>query len=290
MRKLALAPLLGLLVATACLGQGAVPSPRLLPLARVMDAMMDMEVLGKIAPLALTDEQLLTLSAVYKQYPLEAFNVAAAQEGAEKLEQLRARLIAGVVMDMGAEQAAIQKILEGAFSEFNHSPQTQDRVTAWTPQESLIGATLTAAQKAVLRGGGGDDRSNQGACKRALEVIGQLRGKEAPVWTISRDRLAASLAAAAGAEGTPARENTRQMFVDFLDRLRRMSEADFAAKQKELSAELLALLPPGASLALLLADFDLSQTRNALRWSLLSPRAPALVQEMQAVRAKQPGQ
>ncbi|MEI6504006.1 MAG: hypothetical protein WCP21_23585, partial [Armatimonadota bacterium] len=89
-------------------------------------------------------------------------------------------------------------------------------------------------------------------------------------------------------EGSPARDNARQMFLDYLNRVRALPETDFSNQQKELSAGLLALLPPGTSLAERLAEFDSAPIHTILSMGLLGARAPGIVQEMLAARAKKP--
>lgn len=289
MRELAATVLFCVLVSTACLAQGTDGTPKLFCLARVLDTMVDIELLGKLAPLRLTEQQFQALAEVYKQYPLETFSLASAETAADKLSDIRAGLVAGkTIVLSAAEQQAMGKMLEVAFRDMAHAPppRPEQPVTELTPQESLIWAILTESQRGSLLGAGTDDQSNQAGAKRALEVIGQLRGKDQQTWVASRDRLAECLSAASGAAGTPARENRRQVFLDFLNRVRAMTEADFAAKRDELIVEFVALLPENSHLALAIADFDPGQIHNALVSSLLTARAPALLQEMQTAQAK----
>lgn len=287
MRKLSSALLLCLLTMAACQAQEQAPAPRLLCLARIMDAMLDMQVLGVMAPLQLTTQQLQALSAVYQQYPREEPTVASAEEAVKQLGQIRARMIAGKLNEFGpAEQQALQKAFSNAFGEFGPRQNPDAKVPALAPEEKLVWAILTDPQRSKLLGTG--DSGNQAAAEKALQTISELRGKEAEGWAAARDKLAACLSTVAGPEGSPARDNSRSMFLDFLNRIRNMTEADFANKHKELVAELLALLPPGTNLAQIMGEFDPSPIHQVLQFTLLGARAPGIVQEMLAARTKKP--
>jgi len=59
-----------------------------------------------------------------------------------------------------------------------------------------------------------------------MTVLKKLRELDDAAWTPARDKLAGLLAEQAGAAGTPARDNARQMFLDFLNRVRGMTATD----------------------------------------------------------------
>ncbi|MHB8996007.1 MAG: hypothetical protein ACYC63_12245 [Armatimonadota bacterium] len=282
MRKLTTGVLFGLLLSGGCLGQANAESQRSLYLAQVFDTLADVQILSKLIPLQLTDQQMQCLVALFQQYPREDLNLAAAREAAEKFEQCRTRLISGAIIEKGgAEEQALQQALQSAFSEFSGKQQSDDKsVTQLTPEESATWGLLTPTQQGVLLGlTEGDAAPNSAA--RVLRIIGLLRGKEASVWAASRDRLATSVAAAAD---PPVRDNTRLTLLDFLNRLRSMSDVQFLEKHKELAVELGILLPPGTNVAPVIAEFDPGQLHNALV-PVLSPRTPPLLQKMQAARA-----
>lgn len=284
MRKLIAVFVSALLLATACQAQDKAPSAHMLCVARVMEALRDMQVLGVLVALQLTEAQTKSLAAVYQQFPVPAADPALVQEAAAKIEQIRGRLVSGTLTDMAPLQSPeMQKLLAAVFGDFGHRPdQAEQPVTELTAAEKLVWAILTPAQQGRLFGGG--DMRLAGA--RAMDVLGRQRTADGPTWTAFRDHLAEAIAAGAGAAGTPARDNSRRMFVDFLDRLRKMSAADFAAKQQELGSEIAALLPPGFDLVNLAAEFDPGGVHVALGMSLLHPRAPALLEEMQAGRER----
>jgi len=287
MRRFALAMLLGVLLASTCLAQEQPVSPRLLCLARMLDLMLEMQTLGSVVQLELTTQQLEALSAVYAQYPRPVPDIAAAEKALDQFTQIRARMIAGGANAMNAgDMEAAGKAFQTAFGEFGPHQPPDGKPVELTVEEKLVWAILTANQKSKLLGGG--DGGNQAAAQKALQMIGELRRVDAEAWTAGRDKLAACLSASAGPEGSPARDNARQMFLEYLNRVRALPETDFANQQKELIAGLLALLPPGTSLAESLAEFDPSAIHNILSMGLLGTRAPGIVQEMLAARTRKP--
>jgi hypothetical protein len=134
--------------------------------------------------------------------------------------------------------------------------------------------------------GGGDA---QALGRRGIALLKRLRDADEATWVQSRDRLVALLSAQAGAEGTPARQNSRQMLLDFLNRVRAMSAADFGGKQQELMAEIATLVPQNANLTPVLLELDPTPIHQVLSQTLLNSRMPRLLHEMQAVRAKPAG-
>lgn len=285
MRTLIAVMLLMVLVSTVCPAQETDRQAYLLCMARALSAIMDVELLSKIAPLKLTDSQLQALAALYEQYGFKTPDLATARAAADQVEAVRQRLIVGEQFKPFEEQA-LQQALQTAFTQFaGPGAEWGKPVTELKPEEKLAWGLLTPEQQGTLVGGG----NPQEASMRAMQIIAQSRAAEEEAWVQTRDRLAASLSAAAGADGTPARENSRRMFLDFLNRIRDMTPADFAAKQAELSGELTALLPPGTNLAAALSIVDLASIRQALWQSLLNPRAPGLLKEMEAARAKAGG-
>ena len=204
MRKLIAVFVSALLLATACQAQDKAPSAHMLCVARVMEALRDMQVLGVLVALQLTEAQTKSLAAVYQQFPVPAADPALVQEAAAKIEQIRGRLVSGTLTDMAPLQSPeMQKLLAAVFGDFGHRPdQAEQPVTELTAAEKLVWAILTPAQQGRLFGGG--DMRLAGA--RAMDVLGRQRTADGPTWTAFRDHLAEAIAAGAGAAGTPARD------------------------------------------------------------------------------------
>lgn len=288
MMRILLAALLTLSLVTVAVAQPAPAPPRLLCLARAIEGMLDLEILGKVLQLKLTDPQLQTLLAVYQQHPGEPLDLQKAQLAADRLDQIRAEILTGTRTEMDATtQQEIQKMLEEAFKEFSPPPPAA-ATTRLSDAETLVWGMLTTTQKSMLLSGGGngDDRDNTMAVQKVLKIAGDYRGRGNDEWPAVRDRLAVCLATGAGPEGSAARENSRQMVLDFLNRLHGMTDADFANKQKELAADLRTLLTPESNLLGALAEFDPGTVRFALVRSLLSPKARELLTQLAAERAK----
>ena len=281
--------LLGLLLPTVCLAQGGFFRSR--GGSQLSSLFEDIYVLQQLDTLALTDAQITDALALYGKYPVEV--PPELKPLADKLAEMRARLLTGTPLPAGD--------LGALFDEYRRSLQQQragapGQAQGFQPvQLSPLGAALwgllTQSQQAALLGdvrqpAMNNQQSDRASAIRAMKQIGKLRGSDDPTWATTRAALADVLSAAAGAPDSPARKNSRAMFLDFLGRLRTMSDADFANKQGELVTELTALMPPGASITVAMATFDPRAIPDALANSLLSPRAPALLQELRAARAK----
>jgi hypothetical protein len=255
---------------------------------RLFDVAGDIQALQNLLPLQLADAQLQTIAEIFKQYPPRTPNLAVVRAATEKCEALRARMLAGEAGVLTPEeQQALAKTMEEAFSEIPERPVADTQpFTGLTPQESLLWAILTPTQQGLLLKSGDAD----GATKRALAILCRLREAEEQTWPAARDRMALALSEGSGALGTPARENRRQMILDFLERVRKMPNTDFAAKQQQLGGELTAALPPGLNLMMALVQGEPWVVHDALRHSLLEGRAAELLLAMQAARAAKAGQ
>lgn len=291
MARMTASLLLVVAVMTACLAQEADRAPRLMSLARVFDAYTDIELLMRVAPLGLTDAQVQALTSFFQEHPVAPPDLKLMDGAAGKVEAVRERLIAGApanLVDMQTLGEAMQK----AFTQFNPMAEMGKTVQELTAEEKFLWGLLTPKQQAtllrslpIMRAGVVVD-----AAHPTVAMLKRLRDiPDDQEWVKERDRLAGVLSAAAGADGTPERENRRRMFVEFFNRVEQMAEADFAAKLTELGADLAALLPAGSDDALALADADAVRIHMALLLSFLNPRYPELLQEMQAAKAK-PGQ
>ncbi|MBU0610865.1 MAG: hypothetical protein KKI08_23500 [Armatimonadetes bacterium] len=283
MRRLTTSLLIGLLLAGSALAQDTDRTARMQCVLRALDAWVDITLLMQVGHLNLTAAQLQALAALYEQHPPGEPDLAVVQEAADKLEAFRRDMLAGGAQKP-ADQEALGKLIQTAFAEFNPGADA-DKAAELTPEEKLVWGLLTPEQQGKLIGGA-DPAAME---RRALSVLKQLRALDQAAWPEKRDRLANLLAAGAGAEGTPARANALQMCLDFLNRVRDMTDAEFAQKQKELGAEAVTLVPQGANLSAILLEFDPSALHQSLRGTLLNPRTPRLLREMQAARAKPAG-
>ncbi|MHB8997007.1 MAG: hypothetical protein ACYC63_17315 [Armatimonadota bacterium] len=248
--------------------------------------------LQRINTIGLTDDQLKSALALYKQYPPE---VPADQKPMlEKLTETRQRLLSGEPLSA----AEMQQVLQSYRASVQRRGRGQDQQPAQPPPPITLSplgqglwSLLTITQKAAVLGdvrqaAANNQKFDKVAADRALKTISKTREAQDQTWVASRTALANTLSAAAGADGTPQRENSRRMFSDFLDRIRKMSATEFARSQGELSAELAALMPPGGSLTVAMAEANPSQVQGALAATLLHPRAPQLLQELLASRPK----
>lgn len=285
MRRIAYGVLLVLAAATTSLGQQDEAQVRNACFARVIGAMVDYDVLSRLIALKLTDAQLQALAAVYQQFPVAAPPLAIMEDVARQAEAIRAKLLtepAGEAVTQ-AEMMVLQKAIAAALGQPLNDPQPGEEFSVvLRPQELAVWGVLTPAQRGQVLNCG-DARAT---AHRALDLLGRLRDSDDTTWAKTRDALADALAAGAGAVGTAARDNARVLLLEFLNRLRRMPEGDFARQREELSTNLALLLAPGADLAGALADCAPGLVRNGLAQSLLRWQTPGLLQTMQANRAQ----
>lgn len=258
-----------------------------------MQLIEEIYVLQRLVPLQLTDRQLDDLAALYARHPASGESEQA--EAIAKLQGIKQRLIGGTPL-VATDQATIRDLMRQAALGRRNDANTPPGLapppdTALSPLEQALWELLDTSQKAVLLGDvRGPAANNQKADtvlgKQAIKQIARLLPLEDPRWTGARDKLAAALAASAGEPNSPQVGTARGLFVDFLDRLRKMPPTEFAKRQDELVAELLALLPPKTNLLVALATYDTALIHDAMSASLLSPRAPELLQQIKAARAK----
>jgi hypothetical protein len=260
--------------------------------AQVAQLAEEVWLLQRINTIGLTPDQLKSALEVYKQYPPE---IPAEQKPIiDKLTQTRQRLLTGVPLSDAELQQAFQ-MYRDAMQRRGRGQERQDTpppaATELSPVGKALWSLLTVPQKAALLGdvrqaAANNQKFDKMAADRALKTISSLREGDDAAWAVSRTALSSGLSSAAGAEGTPQRENSRAMFRDFLDRIRKMPATEFAAKQDELSAELTALMPPGSSLTVAMAEVNPGQIQGALAGTLLHPRAPQLLQELLASKSE----
>lgn len=253
--------------------------------------------LQRIVPLALTDAQLEAALALYAKHP--ATGDAEQDQVVARLQEIKQRLLGGtplVAADLATLRDLMRQAYRGRRGEGNTPPGGTPAAApaigpfALRPLEQALWDQLTPQQRAVLLGDvRGPAANNQKAdvalSKRAMLQVAELRQLDDPRWPAERDRLAAALAAGAGEVGSAQVDNSCKLFVDFLERVRRMSGADFAKRQDELAAELLALLPPHTNLIVALAEYDKQLVHDAMSASLAHSRAPELLRQMKAARA-----
>jgi hypothetical protein len=254
----------------------------------------DINLLQRIVPLQLTDAQLDGALKLYEQHP----PAGPADEDAEtirKLEEIKQRLLSGTPL-VATDFNTLRELYRGAMR--GRTPRPDGTPAPGAPGaaplsdlEQGLWDLLDMTQKAALLGdvrqaAANNQKADQVMGQRVITMIGETLKLDEAAWLKARDRLAAALAGNVGAPDSPARRNCRQLFVDFLDRIRRMPPAEFAAKQQELSAELLALVPPGTRLIVAVAAYDRMLFHSAMAGTFLHPRAPELLAEMKAARAK----
>jgi len=248
--------------------------------------------LQRIVPLELTAPQLDDLLKLYDQHPLA--DDSEQGEAVAKLQAIKQRLLAGTPL-VATDLAALRDTMRQTFR-IRRGPDNTPAAApppdlGLSPLEQAVWGLLLPPQKAVLLGDvRGPAANNQKADvalgARAMKLVGQMLQFEDARWLAEREKLAAALAAGAGAPHMPAVDNCRQMFLDFFTRLRKMEPTDFANRQDELAAELLALLPPQTNLLVALGEYDTKLIHDAMAASLLHPRAPELLRQLKAARAQ----
>lgn len=281
--------LLATLLPGLVLAQGRVPGADWRGSSRLGQLGEDIMVLYRVVPLRLTDEQLEAALEAYREDAAAGGEAASAEK---QLAAMRERLIGGTPL-VATDLATLRELWRSAArSGRGRERGAEAAPTALSPLAAKLWGLLDQTQRAALLGdvrqaAANNQRFDRAAATRALETIGRLRQLDEPTWRASCDRLADCLCAASGAPGSPARDNSRRMFLDFLARLRKMPAADFSGRQTELSAELCALMPPGSSLTAAMAEFEPRLIQTAMEASLLHPRAPALLAEIRAARTTQ---
>jgi len=284
-------PVILLLIALPVCGQAQ--NARLLRASEgslVMQLVGDIYLLQQIVPLQLTDAQLAGLLELYEQDTLAV--AAQEHEAVAKLQQIKQRLLAGtplVATDWATVRDAMRQGMRGGRGEGGPPTSPTPAPTELTALEQAAWALLDTRQKAILLGdvrgpAANNQKADVAVSKRAMAVIAEMLQLDDTRWTAARDKATAALAAGAGEPNSPAVTNSCQLFRDFFDRLRKMPPTDFAKRQDELAAELLALLPPQTNLIVTLAEFDTKLIHGAMSASLLHPRAPEVLRQMQAAR------
>jgi hypothetical protein len=264
---------------------------------RVAQLFDEIAVLQRLATLALTSAQVDQLLPLYaKSQPPDDSGQAAV---IAKLEPIKQRLLGGTPL-VATDLATLKELQrQAAENRRNAAPKTAKTAAAapamgtqpLTPLEQSLWDLLTPTQQATLLGDprgpvANNQKLNAALGQRALKLIGELLKLDDAAWPAARDALALALATDAGPADSPARANSQKLFVDFLDRLRKMPATDFTQRQAELGAELQALLPPNTNLLLAIARYDTKLIHAAMATSLTHPRAPDLLQQMKDARAK----
>lgn len=254
-------------------------------MGQLMQVWDEVQVLSRLVPLQLTDAQLSAMLQAYEQVP-----AGEPDEGLKKLLELKGRLLQGQPM-VAADQAALREIFQGGQRRpgERNQPAPPEPAPQLSPLGQALWQLLTPDQQGILLGapqGGGanNQKVRRDEARKFVDKLAPLRQVEEAAWPERRAALASALALAAGPAGSPQRQNSMQLFADFLDRVRQMPEADFLSKAPELAAELEALLPPGSSLTLVGAQLNPALVVQALEQSLLHFRARYLLQEVQQAR------
>jgi hypothetical protein len=262
---------------------------------RAAQLVEEVYLLQRLVPLQLTDLQLDDLLKLYAKHP--PMDESEQAEAVAKLQEIKQRLLSGtplVATDMATLRDTMREVYRGRRGAADPPAAPTAAAPAedagLSPLEQAVWDLMLPPQKAILLGDvRGPAANNQKADvalgTRAMKLLGQMLQFEDARWLAERGKLAAALAAGAGEPNAPQVANCRQMFTEFFDRLRKMEPTDFANRQSELSAELLALLPPNTNLLVAMAEYQTSLIHDAMSVSLLHPRAPDLLQQMKTARA-----
>jgi hypothetical protein len=248
------------------------------PVAAMSDPLtlfQDLNQLAIINGLKLTDDQLAKIIDLYAGKD-GWLSQLLRNETLAKLQALRARLIRGEDVSMEefgqinqAVLGAVQQntFLDGLAKVFT-AEQMADLEQPFRRQMQAAAAKAGAAPVQPL-----------------LNQLGAFRGLDDENWVTETNKIADDVAVAAGAKGTPANEQTRRDFVEFLNRIRRMNDKQFAEAQKELLENLKLLVPPAYVPKTGNEATNKELRRPATMMIFLSPRVYVLLQEMRAARA-----
>lgn len=246
----------------------------------------DINVLQRLVPLKLTDEQLAAVLQVYENQPAEP-----EAESVQKMREMKQRLVGGTAL-VSSDLAILRGLAQRALGVRRGEVQAgEPAVERLTPLGQSIWDLLTMQQKASLLGevsgpAADNQRAGRQVALRAVRAIGSWRGLDPAQWTAARDFVAKALAAPAGTPDTDAYRNAVRLYTEFLDRIKAMPDTDFARGQDELTAELQALVPLSGHLTVALAECTPRQIVGAMAVSFLAPTAPRLLKEIQAARAQ----
>lgn len=198
----------------------------------------EVNILYRIVPLQLTDDQLDRILAVYDQASATR-QAALESETGRVLLRFQAHLIQGVT-PTAAEVEELRLLARDALSERDAAAGLDDLLTA-------VEAILTPRQQAILARQGpaglAGDKTRRYAADQVLNRLGPYLTTPDEEWPDLSSRLAASLAS--GVADPDLRANAEVDIQQYLDRVRDMEPADRAARREELSEELCALLPDG---------------------------------------------
>lgn len=246
----------------------------------------DVMVLQRLVPLQLTEAQIVKLLETYEKVndgPAEGPEA----EALAKLREMKQRLLEGT-LPVAADAVILRDTLRAPRAAA--APRLPE-VMALSPLAQAVWDILTPEQQAVLMGAPAGAQANaqrapREAGRHIIERLGKMRQLDETTWLAERDRLAAAIATSAGPPDSPARQNVREMMADFLNRLKGMDQATFERTREELAAEITALLPAGINVHVVIALTDPAAAQRALDAGLLHYRAPELLHEMQAARAR----
>lgn len=248
--------------------------------------MGEIAVLDRLVALQFTDAQIEMIQGAFGAAE-KAADKTPEQQMQQKLLAMRRRLLEGTPL-VATDRATLRE----ATRLFGRSGQTARRaaIANLTPLAQAVWEILTTSQKEILLGGtvpqaaADPTKTAKLAPRLLLQRLSQLRQADETPWRAERDRLAAAISEYAGPAESAQRHNCAQMFIEYCDRVRRLSDADFVRQQDELVASLAALLPPGASMHVILFSDQPALVQAALEASVINVRAPMLLRELLQAR------
>ena len=236
----------------------------------------DLNQLAIIGALKLTDEQMAKICDLYTGKD-GWFAQLQKNDTIAKLRAFRARMVRGEAVSLD-ELGALNTLVLGALQQNDFLDKIAKILTPDQMAE-LEQPFRRQMQAAAAKAG-------QAPVEPLLTQIATFRGMDDEVWVTETNKIADDVAAAAGAKGTPPYDQTRRDFVEFLNRVRRMNDKQFAEGQKELLENLKALVPkeyiPRTGNEAATKELH----RPATMMLFLSPRMCVLMQEMRAARAQ----
>lgn len=261
---------------------------------RMQSLMEDVFLLNRFVGLQLTDDQLTKILDTYAKVP------PTLDEREAKLMEMRQRLLAGQAL-VAADMQAIRDLFQrgGPGGGPGGGQQPAQPPAGISPLAQALWDLCNEPQQASLLtpgpgmggpGGGGGANPQQVDRNQTVAFLTQLNTHLDTVdeagWPARRDLLAAAMAVGTGAPGSDERKNKVAMFAEFLGRCYQVTAAEFEQKKQELAADLEALMPQGGALGTVWAVLDPGAVGRAMDMSFLNPKAPGLLQEMKAARAK----
>jgi len=241
----------------------------------------DVVVLAQLAPLRLTQQQVAALARILREAKT---GPSVGEDLATQLSRMKQSLLSGEQLQP-RDMAQAAALARGGLER-----RPGRRAEAGTADQALLDKLLGVLedwQKAMLANPSGilapaAVRARKAGLSEA-DVRMLLRLREVPPdrWPTEKENLAKRFASVAE---NADRAHLEAAAADFLERVRRMSEADIRKRAAELAEEASALVGGRASGLALLAPVDEESLRRRAANLLLDPALPRLLDEMAAAR------